>query len=371
MGLFGEQAARSGYRLLVRSIGTADARIIPSLRRLRPTTDSELAGLLYRAPSELLSGLNQEAGAKLRDILRETGVEVDLVPASEDYEPGTGDYEVAVVIQRFDRMLSIIEATMGILGADVATAKRLVCASPAVVIGRVSAATVDALRRRFQPLGVELDVSRTRDAVFDIAADTQDETTAAALAGLLTAAKAPRVESGTGQFMATGLDAAAAERLWSEVSRTAAKVRVLNRDFLRFDVRLERAPRSKEMADYLVEVTGMKAATAERALGRTPFALAENVPGARMVELLNGVGARGGAASGILLALRAFGLSLKPGGDRQAARVWVDSIGGREAAAAFDRASTSELPGPFTKTQARWLQHELRNHGIASQLVER
>jgi hypothetical protein len=115
----------------------------------------------------------------------------------------------------------------------------------------------------------------------------------------------------------------------------------------------------------------MKAATAERALGRTPFVLAENVPGARMVELLNGVGARGGAASGILLALRAFGLSLKPGGDRQAARVWVDSIGGREAAAVFDRASTSELPGPFTKTQARWLQHELRNHGIASQLVER
>jgi hypothetical protein len=171
--------------------------------------------------------------------------------------------------------------------------------------------------------------------------------------------------------MATGLSASAAEKLWSELSRTAAKVRVLNRDFLRFDVRLERAPRSKELADYLAEAVGMPPAVAERALGRTPFVVAENVAGPRMVELLNGIGARGGQASGILLALRSFGLALKDGGDRTSARVWVESIVGREAAAGFDRPGFRELPGPFTKTQARWLQHELRKHGIASQLVER
>lgn len=369
-GLAQEQAVHSGFRLLVRSIGTADARVIPSLRRLRATTDSELAGLLYRAPSELLSGLNEDAGCKLRDLLREVGVEVDLVPAYEEYEPGTADYEVAIAITRFDRMLSIIEATTHLLGVDVATAKRLVCASPAVIIGRVSRATVEALRKRFEPLGVEIDVSRTQDAAFDIAAESTDETTTATLATLLATTAIKPAESGTGQFMATGLDAATAERLWSELSRTAAKVRVLNRDFLRFDVRLERAPRSKELADYLVEVTGMAPATADRALSRTPFVLAENVPGPRMVEILTAVRARGGQASGILLALRSFGLALKPGGNREAARVWVESIAGREAGAGFAR-GLAELPGPFTKTQARWLQHELRTHGIASQLVER
>src|SRR3954467_432723 len=91
------------YRLLVRSIGTADAAVIPALRRLRGGADVELAGLLYRAPSELLSGLDRETGTKLRDLLRETGVDVDLTPVSESFERGTGDFEVALVVRQFDQ----------------------------------------------------------------------------------------------------------------------------------------------------------------------------------------------------------------------------------------------------------------------------
>ena len=43
------------YRLLVRSIGTADAAIVHSLRSLRAASDAKLAALIYRAPSELLA----------------------------------------------------------------------------------------------------------------------------------------------------------------------------------------------------------------------------------------------------------------------------------------------------------------------------
>ena len=66
-----------------------------------------------------------------------------------------------------------------------------------------------------------------------------------------------------------------------------------------------------------------------------------------------------------------FGLALKPGGDRAAARPWVQAIAGQAAADEFARPHSNALSGPLTKTQARWLQHELRAHGIASHLVER
>ena len=90
-----------------------------------------------------------------------------------------------------------------------------------------------------------------------------------------------------------------------------------------------------------------------------------------MVELLEAVRVCGGQATASLLALMSFGLALKPGGDRTAALPWVEAIAGKRAAAEFTRPHGDALSGPLTKTQARWLQHELRAHGIASHLVER
>ncbi|HTV17374.1 MAG TPA: hypothetical protein VMG12_01845 [Polyangiaceae bacterium] len=360
----------------MRSIGTASAGIIGSLRRLRATTDGELAGLLYRAPSELVSGLNQDTGQKLIGILSQAGLDVALLPEGASCEAGRGEYEVALVLHEFDRMLAVLEEVMRFTGVDAETAQRLVCASPAVLVGQVSEATVAALRQRFTALGVEVDASRTKDATFDVAVEAPEGSLTPSLdrrlasAQPLTGADGKPGPNGERQFMLPGLDAAAANELWSEASRTAIKVRVLNRDFQRFDVRLEAAPASPEMLQLLIDTTGMSVGAAERVVARVPFILAQNVGGTRMLELLQAVERLGGRASGILLALRTFRLALEPGGDRKAARVWVDTIAGRAAGASFERPFTSELSGPFTKTRARWLQHELKKHGVRCQLVE-
>jgi hypothetical protein len=90
-----------------------------------------------------------------------------------------------------------------------------------------------------------------------------------------------------------------------------------------------------------------------------------------MVELLEEAKSLGGRASGVMLALQGFALDLSPGGDREAARPWVGIIAGRGAEEALMRPGTKRLDGPFNKTQARWLQHELRRAGVISRLVER
>jgi hypothetical protein len=366
-----EREPADRYRLLVRSIGTADAAVIPALRRLRGGPDVELASLLYRAPSELLRGLDQKTGTALCDLLRKTGVDVDLTPDSESFERGTGDFEVALVVTQFDQVVAIFEETMRVLGVDVDAARKIVCATPAVMIGSVSAATVDALRARFAALGVEIDASRTNDALFDIAVEAGDPTTRQLLATVLGDAGVPATWSDRGQLLATGFDADTARRIWEQLSRTDAKVQILNRDLQRFDVRLESAPASSETKDWLIGVTGMPKRLADVALTKMPFMLAENVSSAKMVELLQQAAALGGRASGILLALQRFALTVKPGGDRAALRPWVDTIAGKADGDNFMRGGATRLAGPFTKTQARWLQYELRRGGITSHLAER
>ncbi|WP_437293986.1 hypothetical protein [Sorangium sp. So ce426] len=363
--------AEEGYRLLVRSIGTADASVISSLRPLGRGSDAELAALLFRAPSELLANVTRETGSKLVEVLRGTGVDVDLVPMGEPFDAGVGDLEVAIAIKRFDNVLGIIEAGARVLGVDLETAKRMVCGIPAVLIGGVSLATVAALERRFAPLGAEVDVSRVASAAFDVAAEAGDDATSRILAEVLPGATSASVSGASGHFLAAGLTAEAAQKLWSELSRTAAKVRILNRDLQRFDVKLVAAPETPAMIELLVSTTGLKEATAAKALKRLPFVLAENVRAPRMVELLEAAHARGGRATGTLLSLMSFGLALKPGGERGAARAWVEAIAGKSSAAEFEKPDCAALRGPLTKTQARWLQHELRRYGVSSHLVER
>lgn len=364
------------YRLLVRSIGDADAAVIGALRRLRAGSDTELAELLYRAPSELLRGLDRDTGTKLLKVLRETGIDVDLVPPSETYEPGSAAYEVALVIKRPDRLFDVIRETVRVLGVDVDTARKLVCANPAVLIGRVSQATVDALRRRYQAHGVELDVSRSIDADFDLAVDASDFPTRKRLERLLADEQIPIAVGEAGQFLATGLKAAAAERIWKKLRDADVKVQVLNRDFQRFDVRMESAPGADDpsrraLLDWMVATIGMPAASGERALAHLPFILVENVSGGEMVTLLHQIHEHGGGASAILLPLQKFALALKPGGDRVAARNRIETITRSAPPPGFELGGPTTLEGPFTKTQARWLQHELRRVGVGSVLVER
>jgi hypothetical protein len=364
------------YRLLVRSIGDADAAVISALRRLRAGSDTELAELLYRAPSELLRGLDRQTGTKLLKVLRETGIDVDLVPPSATYEPGSAAYEVALVIKRPDRLLDVIRETVRVLGVDVDTAKKLVCANPAVLIGRVSQATVEALRRRYEALGVELDVSRSVEAEFDLAVDSSDFPTRKHLERLLADERIPVAVSDAGQFLATGLKAPAAERIWQKLRDADVKVQVLNRDFQRFDVRMESAPgaddpRRGALFDWMVATIGMPATSAARALAHLPFILVENVTGGEMVTLLHQIHDRGGSASAILLPLQKFSLAVKPGGDRASARSRIETITRTAPPAGFELGGPTTLEGPFTKTQARWLQHELRRVGVHSMLVER
>jgi hypothetical protein len=237
---------------------------------------------------------------------------------------------------------------------------------------------VSALQKRLGSLGVDLDISLPASAVFDIAVEVGDSGAHQTLADLLPEAGSFGTSVASGHSLITGLNVESAQKIWSTLARTSAKVRILNRDFQRFDVKLEAAPKTAAMIELLITTTGMNEGRAAESLKRLPFVLVENIRGGHMLEILDAVRARGGVASGQLLPLMSFGLALKPGGDRDAAHSWIEVIAGREAARKFSSLDSSSqeltrssIPGPLTKTQARWLQHQLRSCAISSQLFER
>lgn len=369
--LQGAEQRSAKYRLVVHSIGTAGASAVKVLRSLRSGSDLELAALLYRAPSVLLEGLDWDKGERLRDALRQTGIEVELERTADGFQAGRGEWEISLGVKDPAHLLTIIEETALLVGVDFEKAKAMVLASPAVLMGRVSEATVTAVRARFEKLGCEVDASKTAQAVFDLVIDAGDQRTLHAIDLRLKELAVERSTLGPSQVMVTGLNSATTETLWAELARTSAKVRALNRELQRFDVRLERAPNNDEVRQWLTRAVGMPERITHKALSRMPFTLVENVRGERMATLLREAGALGAHATAVLLSLQSFSMEVAAGGDRTAARTWVQAIAGREVAEQMATGKPMRVAGPLTKLQARWLQHELRACGVTAQLEGR
>ncbi len=357
------------YRVVLRSLGTAGPALIPALRQVRGGTDAELASLLYRAPSELVDRVPRMQAEKLCELLRTTGVEADIAESSLPFVAGIGDMETALSIKTPAATAAVVAETVHVLGVDVETAKKLVCAMPAVLLGKVSAATVSSLERRYAALGAELDVSRPSEATFDVVIDPGDATAHGTVRTVLHACGIT-VPDPIPSCVATGLDWKTAGELWERLARTPARIRVVNRDFQRFDVQIDEAAETPALAEWLERAARIPARACARALATKPLVVLENVRHARMVEALSELRELGASATAVLLAFQRFGLSLAAGGERRQARVWAEAVAGSAVA---DQVANDarELEGPFTKTQARWLQHELHRAGVRARLVSR
>ena len=366
--------APGGFRLVVLSIGTASPRLRSALHHVLPLPDLELARLLYQAPSELLGGLDRATAERMSELLRSTGLETAVLAGDEPFTAGRGDCEVALALRDVSRLPAVAELVAEVLDTDLATAARTLWASPAVLVGNVSAATVEALRRRFEPLGVELDVSRPAAAVFDLFIGRCPATTLAHARRVLQEAGAgPDASPEETPLLAAGLTWEQASHVWERLQRLGAPVRLLNRELQRFDVRLDAAPETDEVFGFLAADTGMPVEVARRVVRSAPVVLHQNVSFERARACLEAVDRLGGTASAHLLALQVFHLILDEAPDRAAvARLLGFGAGlpADRAMAALDRLPV-ELDEPLTPVRARWLQGELKRIGARARLVLR
>ncbi|MGH8527804.1 MAG: hypothetical protein ACREXY_27375, partial [Gammaproteobacteria bacterium] len=147
-------APKGGWRVVIRSVGTAAAHIVGTLRQALPFSEERLAAGIYQAPAELLGPLDRATAEHLTEALVAAGLEAEILGADEPFTPGGPDYDVALVIQHFDRLVEVAREIARFLGVSVDQARRILYTCPTELIGKVSLSTVEAIRHRFEPLGV-------------------------------------------------------------------------------------------------------------------------------------------------------------------------------------------------------------------------
>lgn len=375
--LAAEQVSRTGHdagwRVVVHSIGGAGAAIVRVLAQVMPIAAEKLAELLYQAPAELLSGLEREEADQVAELLARAGLDCEVVGADHEVTPGSPEFDVAMVIGDECDLRGAAALVMEVLGVDAATARDLVCASPAALVGRVSQATVDALRDRFAAIGIDLDVSRPSASHFDVflgecaPADRHRAVTVLHDIGI---EPDPDAANHGQPVLATGLAADQSARLWERIRRTALPVRIINRDFQRFDLSLDTARPSPDLAHYLAQATGMPAEAVPAVLRGLPVVLLQNIDAEELATHLDALRALGATGTGHSLSFETFRLFIDEVGDVEATAQLLQRLGGLTAPAAAEAlAGTEPAAVPFTRNRARWLQHELARVGTATRIV--
>lgn len=267
-------------RLVVRSIGSASFSIIAALRQISARSEQELAERLFRAPSELFAGMPRETADKAAEVLRKAGLEVDVLAEGEAFTPGEGAFDIALLPGDYARMTEVARELTRLVGVDAKTARQMLCASPTILVGTVSSATVEAVRRRFAPLGVELLVSQPSASIFDVVVgDCAPMVRARLLATLESAGVAASLPAGEGapeaHIIAAGLDKAAATHVWEQFGRKNPALRILDRAFERFDIRLDACPRAA--VPGLVALAGMPEKVALKVIERLPVVIQQSL----------------------------------------------------------------------------------------------
>jgi hypothetical protein len=363
-------ATEGDHRLVVTSIGRATPSLHQALAKALPLPSQALLARLYQAPSILIDGISPELGHHLVQLLHGAGLEVAVERSDAPFEAGVGDREVALHVADPSRFRAVVVEVAAFLGCPPARAAQTLWQSPAVLVGRVSEATVEALRQRLQPLGVELDVSTPPHARYDVLlADDVPGVRARVLAAL----RAEGLEAHTtGPLLALGITRAQADAVWRRLDR-GVPVRLLDHAFQRFDVRLDAAPDTEAVRACLVEATGMPPRVAARVLQRLPVVLHQGIRHAEVPVRLHALAEVGARASAHLVTFQSFEVFVEHTTDRAATAAAIADLTEQpvESVVTALRRLPLHLEGLFSPLRARCLRHELQAAGARVRLEDR
>ena len=297
-----------------------------------------------------------------------------MLDAGARVDEGSGDHEVALAVRDVAHIPAVLVEVVRLLGVDVATARALICSSPAVLVGGISIATVNALRARFDALGADLDASRSEDARFDLYLGDCPPAIRHRAIDRLRAAIGPLELSGasgaSGPLVVLGLDYAAAARVWRDLRQSDVPARIVNREFARYDVLLHAATDNDDLRRHLTERAGMPAALVPRLLARLPVVIHRGLRHAALESVTDELSRAGASIVVEPLAFQRFNLTLGEVREPRPLVPVICAIAGMDEAATVTalRGRPARLAGMFPPLQARWLQHELRRAGVDARL---
>lgn len=358
------------FSVIVRSIGTAGPSVHAVLANSLPIAPERIARCLYQAPAVLFDALPENEANAIVELLTKTGLEVEAARRETPLEPGGPEYELAVHVREPERFRAIAVELARFLGCQPARAVKLLCSSPAVVLGQVSAATVEALGRRLEPLGAEVDPSRSAEAIYDVFVDADGREYRTRLERELRDAGVEILPEGP--VVALGVSRSLAEKLWTRLG-ASPQWRLIDRAFQRFDVVLESAPDTAEASEAIVSVTGMPPAIVPKVRARAPVVLLSAVRLKEVDAALSTLGKVGVQVTARMVTLARWDLVISSVSNVTAAADVLARVLDRDAAP-LNRALRSlpaRIDAPVGLVQGQWIIEELEAVGAKAGLEAR
>lgn len=365
---------RDGWSVVLVSLGRASSDLMEQLAELSGLSAERTRDAVFCAPSIVSTGLTQSNAERIAYAIQRTGADAEPLAPDEPLDHPPDDLAASIVLRDFENASAVQKELSHLLGISLDRAEALICHVPSVALERATANGLTPLRNRLARMSVEIDVSKPAEAIYDVylgpcsASDRQLASNIVTQVGL----EPPPVESKMPRIVA-GVEFDLMKRLEGLFDLSALPIRILNRDFQRFDLRLDRiSGMSRELKAFLASTLGGDTNQAERVLGRLPVVTHRQLPYSETVEHLKTYVGLGANATPVIIALQSFSLHIDGIGDPARTTRVLTGLGRQTEDAARQMVRGSGvLEGPFTYSAARWLQHSLEAAGCRVRLDAR
>lgn len=373
-----ENNTETTFDIVVQSIGSAGVGLIPALKKVSPLSENKIASLLFQTPAKLFEGLPESVAKEINELLLSTGLESYVISEKENFQPGDNNHEVALVINDYNNIQEIAKNIVTLTGLPIEDIRKVLCKSPTVLIGKISKNSAEAIRSRFEVLGVEVDISNPQETSFDVfkgECSDFDQVQINRILKSLDQSKTQvvtQVKSDVATLVCAGISKEQADKLWQQTYRTSLPLKIVNRDFERFDLRLDQAPDTPEVIEYLTTSTGMPESVAKKVLTKLPLIIHKNIRFNKLDEEIQKLKKLGAVSSGHLLVFQSFSLKINAVKNMEQTIELLNIIGGVDKKVIKESLLDKKIiEGPFTSPQVQWLQYELKKIGTTTNRILR
>ncbi|ATG50809.1 hypothetical protein CFK38_04165 [Brachybacterium vulturis] len=353
-------ATDSTKRIDIVSVGDASPHDAARVALGLGVSVPDMVRAFYQSPATLVDGIDEPLACALSDVLASLGCEVQV--AEQDAPaPRTGPLlDVAVRVTDESRFERIAAAASTFLGCADDEARRLLLASPPVLVGQVSAATVEALQRRLGD-GAEVITSDPSIARYDLLlGDCPAPSRSRLLSDLRAQGHDP---AASGPWLLRDLTGTEAHDIWSTHQRIPS-LRITNQDFYRFELVLD-GGRPDEDGLAALLATGVPADVVPQLFDSLPIIVADELPDTEVKRLLSLLTAAGLEAHATLATFLHLGVRVTD---------WRSPTPARAALVAAGVADPPTTPpftvGPWPDLTARLVRGMLQRSGAEADLTD-